>query len=430
VRPDLLSKRIGLIAMMEAAANFNVRRRRVLYVPGYDPRGWAFYYRLFRTESRLFSKLHSIDVTISKAEHSDSRHSVCWSLRAAAGGWSVDTVYEFLCWEDLIRCDFTRPRWRTALAALAVAVAMLIDGSFGKIAHASWRYACTFVYSGAVIVAYIMIACGIGLYIPLIIAPSTLYFPLAHLVAFAAGTLIVMFLSRRLEPCLNIFWLLNYLIFVDRFAHRRISAVEQRLQLFANYLVDAAANSNVDEIIVIGHSSGSFLAVDVLARAIALDPNLGEHGPRVAALTVGSEFPIVGFRPSAQWFRDRIERLGIERTVDWVDCQSRQDFMNFFRFDPIIGHGIDLGGRRVNPVVVEVHFRDAINPLWYRQFKWHVFRVHFQFIMANQKLAPYDFFMIVCGPVRLRIWSEQPKKVITAIVQEIRAGVAAKARED
>jgi hypothetical protein len=28
--------------------------------------------------------------------------------------------------------------------------------------------------------------------------------------------------------------------------------------------------------------------------------------------------------------------------------------------------------------------------------------VHFQFVMANERPHPYDFFMIVCGPVPLR----------------------------
>ena len=34
-------------------------------------------------------------------------------------------------------------------------------------------------------------------------------------------------------------------------------------------------------------------------------------------------------------------------------------------------------------------------------FRWQFFRVHFQFVMANELPNAYDFFMIVCGPIPL-----------------------------
>nr|HMM92906.1 hypothetical protein [Bradyrhizobium sp.] len=37
----------------------------------------------------------------------------------------------------------------------------------------------------------------------------------------------------------------------------------------------------------------------------------------------------------------------------------------------------------------------------YDKFRWQFFRVHFQFVMANEVPNAYDFFMIVCGPVPL-----------------------------
>ncbi len=49
-----------------------------------------------------------------------------------------------------------------------------------------------------------------------------------------------------------------------------------------------------------------------------------------------------------------------------------------------------------------VRFRDIVKPEHYNTFRWQFFRVHFQFVMANQRPHPYDFFMIVCGPVPLK----------------------------
>ena len=53
------------------------------------------------------------------------------------------------------------------------------------------------------------------------------------------------------------------------------------------------------------------------------------------------------------------------------------------------------------PTIVPVRFREIILPEHYKSFRWQFFRVHFQFVMANEVPHPYDFFMIVCGPVPL-----------------------------
>ena len=176
----------------------------------------------------------------------------------------------------------------------------------------------------------------------------------------------------------------------------------QRIDRFARYLADVARSSDAEEIVVVGHSSGSFLGTEILARALKLDPALGRHGPRIVLLTIGGNFPIVGFHAASQDFRDHLRRLAIEPSIDWIDCQSRKDVMNFYPFDPIAGHGIDVGAARRNPTIVPVRFREIIKPEHYNLFRWKFFRVHFQFVMANERPHAYDFFMIVCGPIPLQ----------------------------
>ena len=83
--------------------------------------------------------------------------------------------------------------------------------------------------------------------------------------------------------------------------------------------------------------------------------------------------------------------------------------MNFYPFDPIAGHGIDVGASRRNPTIVPVRFREIIKPEHYNLFRWKFFRVHFQFVMANERPHAYDFFMIVCGPIPLRRTHGSPR---------------------
>jgi hypothetical protein len=122
----------------------------------------------------------------------------------------------------------------------------------------------------------------------------------------------------------------------------------------------------------------------------------------VVLFTIGGNLPIVGFHKVSRDFRDHLRQLGQEPSIEWIDCQARKDVMNFYQFDPISSHGIELGATRRNPTIVPVRFRDIVKPDHYNSFRWQFFRVHFQFVMANQRPHPYDFFMIVCGPVPLK----------------------------
>src|SRR3954447_6634168 len=105
-----------------------VKRRHVLYVPGYDPRGVAEYYRMFRTQLWRFCDLYSVRATMTKIEAAENRRSVRWTIETTGANWKVATNYEFLRWEDIIRSDFARPVWWAAIAALRAISVWLLDG--------------------------------------------------------------------------------------------------------------------------------------------------------------------------------------------------------------------------------------------------------------------------------------------------------------
>jgi hypothetical protein len=86
--------------------------------------------------------------------------------------------------------------------------------------------------------------------------------------------------------------------------------------------------------------------------------------------------------------------------------------MNFYPFDPIGGHGIEVGPARRHPTIVPVRFREIIRPEHYDLFRWKFFRVHFQFVLANERPHAYDFFMIVCGPIGLRERMARPQAAL------------------
>ena len=114
--------------------------------------------------------------------------------------------------------------------------------------------------------------------------------------------------------------------------------------------------------------------------------------------------PGIAFHPRSKYLREVVRRLAIEPSLTWVDCQVRTD-VSFADFDPVSGLGIDAGPARRNPVVLPVHFRKQLSPETYAQVRFKIFRMHYQFIMANDLRASYDYFLYCCGPAPIEEWA-------------------------
>ncbi len=378
-----------------------VQHRHIIYVQGYDPRGLAQYYRMFRTELRKFGRLYQLTATISRPQSAPDGETASWTIETKANDWQTRTSYDFLRWEDLIQHDLAAPVWRTVLHAMWIYWRLVFGGTIARFWKAHWRFATFISYPHFLLFNEALVALGIAFAFAKGLEALGIPDPLSAAVAAAVFVAALRTLLKYTENRTYLLYLLSDTIWTWEFCHRRRPDWDQRIDRFARYLANVARSSDAEEIVVVGHSSGSFLGAEILARALKLDPALGRHGPRIVLLTIGGNFPIVGFHAVSQDFRDHLSLLAIEPSIDWIDCQSRKDVMNFYPFDPIAGHGIDAGASRRNPIIVPVRFREIIKPEHYKLFRWKFFRVHFQFVMANERPHAYDFFMIVCGPIPL-----------------------------
>ncbi|MGA2290395.1 hypothetical protein [Bradyrhizobium sp.] len=389
-----------------------VQHRHIIYVQGYDPRGLAQYYRMFRTELRKFGRLYQLDATITRPQVAPDGETASWTIETKAGDWQTRTSYDFLRWEDLIQRDLAAPIWHTVFHAMWIYWRLVFGGTLARFWKAHWRFATFISYPHFLLFVEALASLGIAF----AFGKGLQALGVPHLYSIAAAAaLFVAALGTLLKYTENLTYLLYLLsdtIWTWEFSHRRRPQWDVRIERFAQYLATVARSSDAEEIVVVGHSSGSFLGAEILARALKLDPSLGRHGPRIVLLTIGGNFPIVGFHAVSRDFRDHLRLLAVEPSIDWIDCQSRKDVMNFYPFDPVAGHGIDVGAMRRNPTIVPVRFREIIKPEHYNLFRWKFFRVHFQFVMANERPHAYDFFMIVCGPIPLSERMARPEAAL------------------
>jgi hypothetical protein len=357
---------------------------------------------MFRTELRKFGRLYQLSAIISRPQIAPDGEAASWTIETKADDWQTRTNYDFLRFEDLIQRDLAAPIWATVFKAVWIYWRLVFGGTFARFWKANWRFATFITYPHFLLLLEALCAAGIAFGFEQGLDALGIPDPFSIAAAIALFVALLGTVLKYTENQTYLLYLLSDTIWTWEFSHRQRVEWDQRIDRFALHLVNVARSSQAEEIVVVGHSSGSFLGTEILARALRLDPALGQHGPRIVLLTLGGNFPIVGFHAASQDFRDHLRQLAIEPSIDWIDCQSRKDVMNFYPFDPVASHGIDAGPSRRNPTIVPVRFRDIIKPEHYNVFRWKFFRIHFQFVMANERPHAYDFFMIVCGPVPLR----------------------------
>jgi hypothetical protein len=96
-----------------------------------------------------------------------------------------------------------------------------------------------------------------------------------------------------------------------------------------------------------------------------------------------------------------------EPSISWEECQGRDDIISFYKFDPV---KLTRTGERFSgkPLIRRVQLHEMLTPEAIARHHRNYLRVHYQVVMANNKHAPYDYFLMACGPVAFRDWAPAP----------------------
>ncbi len=143
------------------------------------------------------------------------------------------------------------------------------------------------------------------------------------------------------------------------------------------------------------------------------DPELTTRGPQLTLLTLGANLPLIACHPRATALREDISRLAGEPGLYWLEYQSRLDLLNFPDFDPGRALAVPpLHDRQMNPTVHSARIRESMDPRSYLRNRWNFWRLHFQYLMAIDRLVPCDYMMIVAGPAPLELRGKEPMSAI------------------
>jgi hypothetical protein len=394
-----------------------IARRRVVYVEGYDPQGAEGYYRLFGRSFARFLKVWPLAARLSDLEL-ESQDFARWTIEVSGPNWQVATRYDFLRQEHFIRANMAEPLTRQIPRALAWAFDYLASGAIFRVLRASPYFGLVLIYFQLMLVAWMALSVAGG-WLVAALAMHLLGLPAVAAVLVGIAVAILVFLAlRRLVDRWFVVQINNHWPYLCEFARGEATCFDAAIEAGARRVVAAVEANDAGEVVVVGHSGGGALAPAVVVRALELDPEIGRKGPPLLLLTLGSIAPGAALHPKAARLRAIFARLAVVPSVTWIDSQSRADVLNFWDFDPVEGVGARVEGRRCNPLIWKVRFGDMLSRRFYWRIRFNFFRLHYQFIMASDRRAPYDYFMLLSSPVPVVAWARNPSGVLAAFAAD------------
>jgi hypothetical protein len=155
----------------------------------------------------------------------------------------------------------------------------------------------------------------------------------------------------------------------------------------------------VQEVLIVGHSSGAYLAVSVLADLIR-SGRVPKTGPVLGFLSLGQVVPMVSFLPDATRLRRDLHELSVTDALSWVDVTAPGDGCAFALCDPVAVSGVAPEDKKW-PLVFSAAFTQTLSAARWKALRWRFFRLHFQYLCAFDQPKDYDYFQITAGPIPL-----------------------------
>ncbi len=359
-----------------------VSRRQVFFVPGFDPQPPRRYRELYRVEAAQQGAISGHRIAVMPRD--GARFG--WHVSATIEGRAVETDVEVLVWSDLVRASMRRGILATYAALARTVWIYLVTGAFLRLARLRKGPVIAALYPVAVLTGELALAVGAG-------ALVAAALPWWGVVFGLAVTVVLLRWFRALDGRLLAHYLMHDFHFFARRRGAPPPALETRLADFAARIA-AALDAPVDEVLVVGHSTGAQLAV--MAVADVLRGRTGPAAP-LALLTLGQAMPMVAFLPDAHRLRADLHLLGGSDALTWVDVSAPGDGCAFALCDPVAVAGVGGPGKRW-PLVVSAAFSLTLAPARWKKLRWRFFRLHFQYLCAFDRPRGYDYFAVTAGP--------------------------------
>ncbi len=392
------------------ASSGTVRRRHVFYISGFDPNGPSRYHRLYVDGAQQQSVSGTATIEVGPRRRADhDPQTMAWKVKyrpasedgEAAATVEVETDYTFPRWDSIIRAYWWPGNRMQLKDLLQTSWQYLVSGAFGKILAQGWIPFITLFAPFLLLVLMLPGAAAVlGAGAALVHAWQTdapIALPLAAAALMGLAALAWAYWARRYW---HTRWMLRSYAFVGRMGRKPVAELEVRLDAMAVALCQRMQQNRDDEVLVVGHSLGSIMAVSVLARALRRDPQLSRRGPALGFLTLGHCLPLLSNLPAAQGFRDELAVLTQADGLCWIDFTDPLDHYGFPGIDPLRAAGL-VPSRPGHPQLRSPGFAAMMAPGPHQVPRMDLHQLHQQYLCASPLPQNYDYFAMTAGPSTL-----------------------------
>lgn len=367
-----------------------VRRRHVFYVPGYDPMPPRRYRELYRGEGKKQAEISGFDIAVKGKTGQGARYQ--WDVRTRMDDAAVDATIELLMWNDIVFASMNKTILRTYWLLLKTLWLYVTSGALGALFRLRKAPILAAMYPAVILLGQLTFSVFLG---------TSAAQVFGGWIGAALGGLLVaalLMMFRRFDRKFYAYYLLHDYAFWAQSNGAMPAALQARLEDFADRIV-AALDSDVDEVLLVGHSSGAHLAASLLAEVLRRRP----EAPKLAFLTLGQTIPVVSFLPGAWDLRRDLRQISLRHDIFWLDVSAPGDGACFALSDPVAVSGVaPPEGAQFGPKIISAAFSETMSPEHQRRTRWRFLRRHVQYLCAFERPRDYDYFRVTAGPKRLR----------------------------
>jgi hypothetical protein len=396
--------RRGKRVAMATTESKQVQRRRVFYIPGYDPIHPRRYREIYRREGAAQAAISDYDISLSPKK---TKGPYGWQVDANMDGAETHADFEVLVWSDIVRDSMSNSIPSTYAQLLRTAWIYISTGTLSRLMRLRKGPVIAALYPVAMLVMQLLVALLLGWAIFHVFGRlsrvfagdmyTTLIEIIGALIGLAAAVFILRWFQAR-DNRLMAYYLMHDYAYSARLRGANPPELEARLAAFGDRIAEAL-QQDVDEVLVVGHSSGAHLAVTVLADLIRAG-RVPEGGPAIGFLSLGQVVPMVSFLPKADRLRGDLRYLCTRDELAWVDVSAPGDGCAFALCDPVTVSGVAPADKKW-PLVFSAAFSQTLSPERWKELKRRFFRLHFQYLCAFDRPGDYDYFRITAGPKTL-----------------------------
>lgn len=370
-------------------------RRKVLYIPGFDPFPPRRYRELYRRESAAQAEVSGFDISLSASPRRDGGYG--WAVVAAFGDRLSATGFEVLGWSDLVRASMERGIPATYLQLLRTAWTYLSTGTLRRLARLGKGPVIAALYPAAMLVLQAVAAVLAALVAAL--AASAVFGRAAGALTGIGVAVVLLVFFRRIDRRLHAYYLMHDFAFSAGQGGQYPATLDRQIDLFADRIARELSEGH-DEVLVVGHSSGACVAVSALARVMRRRGLPDDGRPALGLLTLGQAIPMISFLPGAAALRADLHDVSATDRIFWLDVTAPGDGCCFALCDPVAVTGVSPRQKR-GPLVISAAFSQTLSPERWRRLRRRYFRLHFQYLCAFDRPGDYDYFRITAGPMTL-----------------------------